>query len=598
MNAPASRDEEEASVWERAAQAAALLALDPRLAGAVLRAAPGPARDAWLDMLRECLPAGAPVRRAPVSIGDERLLGGLDLAATLRARRPIAETGLIAQADGGMLILPMAERLSGAVAGRLAGALDNGWIEVARDGLVARQRARIAVVALDEGIDDDERPPGALLDRLAFHLDLTAVSRAETRARVVSAREVERARMRLAAVAAHPEATQTLVEVAEALGVNSLRAPLIALRAARAACALRGAGAVSELDLATAATLVLAPRATRLPAETAPADAPAQPPDRDPCEAGDAQAQSRGDAADAPRESDQIALAAARAALPQNLLAQLATGAAARPGSARSGKSGAERASSARGRPIGARRGSLRQGRLSVIDTLRAAAPWQTLRRGGPTSADGGRVLLRSEDFRVFRFRERQETTAIFVVDASGSSAMQRLAEVKGAIELLLADCYVRRDSVALVAFRGRSADILLAPTRSLVRAKRALAELPGGGGTPLAMGLDAAGALAESVRRKGRTPLLVLMTDGRANIDSAGAPGRAQAIEDALQSARRLRAAGFPALAIDSAPPSPTLSDAPTRRVAEAMSAQYVKLPVADAARLSQAVRAAAPVP
>ena len=100
-----------------------------------------------------------------------------------------------------------------------------------------------------------------------------------------------------------------------------------------------------------------------------------------------------------------------------------------------------------------------------------------------------------------------------------GSSALHRLAEAKGAVELLLADCYVRRDSVAVLAFRGRSAELLLPPTRSLVRAKRSLAELPGGGGTPLAAGIDAARELAFAVRRRGDTAVVVVLSDGRANL-------------------------------------------------------------------------------
>ena len=122
----------------------------------------------------------------------------------------------------------------------------------------------------------------------------------------------------------------------------------------------------------------------------------------------------------------------------------------------------------------------------------------------------------------------------------------------------MLADCYVRRDSVALVAFRGQGAEIVLPPTRSTARAKRRLAGLPGGGGTPLANGLDV-GALRsrDQVQRKGQTPLLVLMTDGRANIAATERPGRARAMEDALDAGRRLRAAGVAALAIDTSPPS-----------------------------------------
>ena len=170
---------------------------------------------------------------------------------------------------------------------------------------------------------------------------------------------------------------------------------------------------------------------------------------------------------------------------------------------------------------------------------------------GRATAASGAiaRVEVRREDFHVTRYRERAETTTIFVVDASGSSALHRLAEAKGAVELLLAECYVRRDRVALVAFRGAGAELLLPPTRSLVRAKRSLAGLPGGGGTPLACGLDAAALIAEGVLRRGGTPTLVVLTDGRANVARDGTHGRELAQRDATTAARRLRARGVAAV-------------------------------------------------
>ena len=150
-------------------------------------------------------------------------------------------------------------------------------------------------------------------------------------------------------------------------------------------------------------------------------------------------------------------------------------------------------------------RAAARCARAGSVWSIRCAPP----RRGrscAGRAGDARRVQVRSEDFRIVRFRQRRGTTAIFVVDASGSSAMQRLAEVKGAIELLLVDCYVRRDSVALVAFRGEGAEVILPPTRSLARAKRTLAGLPGGGGTPIAHGLEAALALADRIKRQGQT--------------------------------------------------------------------------------------------
>ena len=118
----------------------------------------------------------------------------------------------------------------------------------------------------------------------------------------------------------------------------------------------------------------------------------------------------------------------------------------------------------------------------------------------------------------------------IFTVDASGSAAMARLGEAKGAVELLLAQAYARRDHVALVAFRGETAETILQPTRSLVQTKRQLASLAGGGGTPLAAGLKAALDLAQQARGRGLTPTIITLTDGRANLALAGTASRVPA--------------------------------------------------------------------
>jgi len=278
------------------------------------------------------------------------------------------------------------------------------------------------------------------------------------------------------------------------------------------------------------------------------------------------------------------------AALPPGLLALLQGGAALRsPARSATSRSGEELKSRQRGRPLGTRPGVLRAGaRLHVIDTLRAAAPWQPLRRRERQST--ARIDVRPEDLRIRRFRQRRQTTLIFVVDASGSAALHRLAEAKGAVELMLADCYVRRDQVALIAFRGKTAELLLPPTRSLSRAKRSLAALPGGGGTPLAAGVDAAIALAELVRRRGETPMLVMLTDGRANIARDGSPGRPAAERDALAAAKRLAARGVATLLIDSAPtPHPA-----AQQLALELRARYLALPHADARMLNRAVQSA----
>ncbi len=282
-------------------------------------------------------------------------------------------------------------------------------------------------------------------------------------------------------------------------------------------------------------------------------------------------------------------LAAANAAIPRGLLERLRNEKSSPSRVASQGRAGVLRQSLLRGRPAGVRRGEPRAGvRLNVIETLRAAAPWQPLRRGMLEGRSARRIEIRSEDFHVTRYKQRTQTTTIFVVDASGSSALNRLAEAKGAVELLLADCYVRRDQVAVIAFRGRDAELLLPPTRSLVRAKRSLAGLPGGGGTPLAAGIDAGLALAEHLRRSGQTPALVLLTDGRANVARDGGGHRERADADARSAARRVRAASISSLFIDTSP----RAQAQAQQLAVDMNARYVALPYADAADLSRVVR------
>lgn len=563
----------------------------------LLRAGAGPVRDRLLERVRALLPAGTPLRKVPLHAGESRLLGGLDLAATLGAGRPMHERGLLAEAHGGIVVVAMAERMERSTAALVATALDDGAVRLERDGLALHVPARIAAIALDEGHGDDPRPPAVLTDRLAFHATLEGVPLAAARDDGTGAHSIVAARERLPGVRVSDEVITALVAAADALGVASLRAPLLAVKAARAAAALAGRGQAGEEDAAIAARLVLAPRATRLPAppedaageDDPPEDSPPREsaqPETAPEAESDAEPQATSD-----RPLEDRVLEAAQAAIPADLLARLQWLDAGGARSLARGRAGPVQRGGRRGRPAGTRRGELRPGaRLAVVETLRAAAPWQPLRRSA--APDGNtRVQVRRDDFRIARYRSRTRTAVIFAVDASGSAALHRLAEAKGAVELVLAECYVRRDEVALVAFRGTGAEVILPPTRSLARAKRMLAGLPGGGGTPLAAGIDAARALAESVRRAGDRPVVVVMTDGRANVARDGAGGRPRAEEDAWQAARALRAAGVAAMVIDTSPRPHPLAE----RLAREMDARYVPLPHADAAAMSRAVAHAA---
>ena len=566
-----------------AAAALRMLAVDPEgLGGAVLTGMPGPWRDAWLESLRAALPPDTPWRRIPVHVDDDRLLGGLDVAASLAAGRPVVATGLLAEADRGVAVLPMAERLSRGTRARIAAAMDRGEVVVERDGVTRRLPARFAVIALDEALENDEPFGEELSDRLAFRL------RPEDVPEIAPWRGAEAARKRLAAVEVDDALIEALCATSLALGIVSLRGAWLALRAARAAAAVAGRDAVDTEDVRLAARLVLAPRARQFPADEDSAEA--EPPPQEETPRDEAEPPNPADGTDIPED---VILAAVKASLPPNLLARLQAAAGRQWARGRRSRGGAPVRARRRGRPIGVRPGGPGGGnRLHVAATLKAAAPWQRLRAAGDASPETERrVRIRSEDFHVTRFKSRRETTTIFVVDASGSSAAHRLAEAKGAVELLLAESYVRRDQVSLIAFRGAGAEVLLPPTRALARARRELAALPGGGGTPLAAGLDRARELAADLERRGIDPVIVLMTDGRANVARDGSPGHALAEDEALASARLLRAEGTNCILVDtSRRPRPR-----ARALAEAMGAIYLPLPHADAASLSQAVQSTA---
>jgi magnesium chelatase subunit D len=590
------------AVWEDAITAAALLAVDPATLGGVsLRAMPGPARDAWLAQFRAWLPVTIPWRRIPSHVTDNRLLGGLDLAATLAANRPVAERGILADADGGVVVLTMAERVSANVAARLTAVMDTGFVTLARDGIELRHATKFGVVMLDEGLDDSEHAPVALLDRLAFQIDLSRLTMREIAAEtLIDVEQIIAARALLPNVCASDEQVKVLCVTAQVLGIASIRASMLALRVAHVSAALDGREMVNGDDVALAARLVLAPRATQMPATE---EDESEVEDREESEPQERQAEPESDSpADENQDDRELeqpsekledkVLEAAKAAIPADLLSQLLANGAnvARGGS--SGRMGATRQSGKRGRPLGARRGMPRAGaRLNVIETLRAAAPWQRLRVAEAAMRSENtaqKIYVRQEDFHVTRFKERRDTTVIFVVDASGSAALNRLAEAKGAVELLLADCYVRRDQVALISFRGKKAELLLPPTRSLVRAKRGLGGLPGGGGTPLAAAIDTAVQLADSVARRGDTPSIVFLTDGRANIARDGVPGRPAAEADALASARQLRAQRFAAVFVDTSAQPQTQG----AQIAKEMGAIYQPLPYANASTISNVIR------
>lgn len=559
--------------WQRAVAAIDLLMAAPSaLRGVVLRGAHGPVRDALLARVAE----HRRVQRVAAGSADWNADDDIDIGASLAAGRPVRQAGPLSRLrNDDALLLVGAERLPLASVNRLC-----RWLDEHDPGT--------PVVALDESdAADGDGPPGltdsALGERLALHVEIPGLTLSELRA--LQSQPSTASNGDASEPHVPEEIVRDLVALSQALGIVSARAPLAALAAARVAARRAGRDTVTLDDAAVAAALVLAPRARHAAEASEPApprDETTDAPDASPEDIADttdrAPPADPSDAVtDAPPPAEQpiadVLIEATTAALPPHVLGALSAGFS-RSGSsaARAGALGA--ASASRGRPAGvarARAGDRRR-RLDLVATLKAAAPWQRIR----ARPDGVCLAVRPTDFRVRRFRSPQRTTTLFVVDASGSAAMHRIGEAKGALEAVLAECYVRRDRVALISFRGTSATLELPPTRSLARARRTLVALPAGGGTPIASGLDLAARVLADVMRGGENAVGILMTDGRANVARDGTGGRARAQADAEDAAFRLRGLGARWLYVDTAPrPRPV-----SRELAAAMGARYLALP------------------
>ena len=542
-------------IWFQAIAALHLLTIDPKgLKGVTFRLRAGPVRDKLLAHIRSIAVATTKIHP---NMSDEQLFGGVDVVATLKDSRLVTTDGLLKK--NGWFEFQMAERSSLPTAARICQALDKNLIS--------------PLILLDEGIDD-ECPPDNLKERLAFYFDLSEVRYADTEFGTVDTqKEIIEARSTVNDV-------RTLVLLAEQFGISSSRAAFLALQTAKANAKANGRKKVQDEDLEIAAELVYPSRATRLP-EILEDAKPSHPTEERP--PNDAENGESSGELDFPNE---LLIEAVKALLPFDFLDKLKTQ------KARLKYNGigfgTQTKSKTRGRPRPPRQGRLDgQNRIDIVATLRAAAPLQTIRRMKTKAIR--QVFIYPSDIHVKRYETRSERVVIFTVDASGSAAVSRLSESKGAVELLLAQAYSRRDYVSLISFRNTDAEILLPPTRSLVQTKNRLAELPGGGGTPMAIGIKAAGEMALRTASQGKTPLIVLLTDGKANITLSGNPDRTEAMEQCHQISRWIGISGLKSVVLDVGKwPNKALAN-----IARDMQATYFALPRADAQVISKTIGA-----
>ena len=624
--------------WNDAMTSLQLLQIDSHGWGGIwLRAPFGPVRELWLRHLSE---TGLNTVKLPGNIDVERLLGGIDLSRTLQSGLLQMQTGLLQQADLGLVCISMAERFPTALIAPMTQAMDTQSLPPLKiNNTESSVRTQFGVVALDESMADDPPMSPALQERLGLWFDLQDIAPSDVSDVSLNTRKddnaldvmgiqiapdaLARMKQSLPHIQWTDEQVLAVCSTAQGLGIDSLRVPTLALRVACCHAALHARSHIADDDLAFAARRVLAPRATQLPApaenasdtepqnssdpspeedqasteeqSSIPTDSPDTPDspesamNEDDTSSTDTSVEDTNTQDEAPSDLpsseklQEMMIAAALASLPPDVLEGLLTKPGRNLGNT-SGRSGQFRSGMQRGRPLPPRTG--RPGghaRLHILSTLRAAAPKQRLR--GNTQQ--GRVAIRSEDFHVHRYQQHSSSCLILALDASGSAALQRLAEAKGAVELLLQQSYARRDSVCIVSFKGAKAQLLLPMTRSLVRAKRAMMGLPGGGGTPLALALKMACEQATQLQRQGVTPILVVLSDGRANVNLQGLGGRAQAQADAQQWAAQWRQTGHRCLWIDTS----LQPDTQVQNMAQTMGGSYLPMPQVQAQRMASAM-------
>ena len=604
-----------------AKQALMLLAVDPSLGGVVIPSAVGSGKSTLARAFADILPEDTPFVELPLNVTEDRLIGGVDLEATLVKGERVVQPGVLSKAHGGVLYVDSLSLLDSSAVSHVMDAMSRGAVLVEREGLSEVHPAEFMLIGTYDPSDGDVRM--GLLDRVGMIVPFTTQNDYRARKLIVNCvlgkngsedtedelkmlkGLIQAAKEQLPLVSMTQEQMKGLIQSAVSLGVEGNRADIFAIRAAKASAALAQRADVDEDDLKLALKLVLVPRATRMPQqeeeimEDMPPDEemPPDTPETEDQEAPDdnsSDPDEEEDQEETPDMIEELMMETVETELPDNIMnISLAA--------KRKSKSGSrgEALNNRRGRFVRSQEGEMRSGKVAIIPTLISAAPWQESRRQERKKKFGKvntALVINKEDVRIKKFRDKSGTLYVFMVDASGSMALNRMRQAKGAVSHLLQNAYVHRDQISLISFRGKEAQLLLPPSQSVDRAKRELDVLPTGGGTPLASALYLGWETAKQARTKGVSQIMfVLITDGRGNISlhslyEQDAPkATKEEIEQELEGlAASIFADGIASVVIDTQMNYLSRGEAP--KLAEKLGGRYFYLPNAKAEEIAMA--------